>query len=157
MVNWLTPFSLHLSGLQNHLVDARSVSSELVCSHPHQKRDSIKCRKVQTMIAICTKELELLLHHGSLRQTGLVKAQPQFPSGHIPWTCLFRWRDWLLSLGWKSLTESFPLGWDGSGENHAVRQVTAQIWLRSLLTPLAVFVPCCFLCPLPALAAYSRV
>lgn len=67
--------------LQSHLAGARSVFSELDCSHPIPTREGtgIKDREVQMIIAISMKEPELLLHHGSLRQTGLIRLSLIFP------------------------------------------------------------------------------
>lgn len=55
------------------------LSWTVVIPIPTRKGTGIKCRKVQMMVAICTKEPELLLHHGSLRQTGLIRLSLSFP------------------------------------------------------------------------------
>lgn len=54
------------------------LSWTVVIPIPTKKGTGIKCRKVQMMIAICTKEPELLLHHGSLRQTGPIRLSLSF-------------------------------------------------------------------------------
>lgn len=56
-----------------------SLSWTVVSPIPTRKGTGIKCRKVQMMTAICTKEPELFLHHGSLRQTSLIRLSLSFP------------------------------------------------------------------------------
>lgn len=97
------------------------------------------------MIAICTEEAELLFHHGSLRQAGLLRLSLNFPqdtsSGHA-------------SVGketgccaWAGNLSLSPFHWAGVvlGANHAIRLLTAEILMRSSLPVTKVWLSLCLL------------
>lgn len=55
------------------------LSWTVVIPIPTREGTDIKRRKVQMMTAVCMKEPELLLHHGSLRETALIRLSLSFP------------------------------------------------------------------------------
>lgn len=94
------------------------------------------------MTGICTEEAELLFHHGSLRQAGLIRLSLDFPqdtsSGHafVGKDCCCAWAG-NLSLG--------VFHWAGVilSANHALKLLTAEILMRSSLPTTKVLLSLC--------------
>ena len=136
-VIWLTPFSLYLSGPQNPLVGARSVSSQL-----DWKGTGIKCEgKCRSWLP--SEQRRLSLPSWEPQAGRSYKAQPEFPSGRILWA-------WLCGketgcCAWAGNLLLSPFHWPGVvlGANHAIRQLTVEIWTKSSLPSTKVWLSLC--------------